>query len=69
MFSILMALFISHRLASTRFCDYILFIENGEIVENGNHNDLMQKNGKYAHMFNVQSHYYNHENEVLKNEK
>lgn len=52
------ALFISHRLASTKFCDKILFLENGRIVETGTHDELLQKNGKYAEVFAVQSQYY-----------
>lgn len=52
------SLFISHRLASTRFCDKILFIENGKIIESGTHESLMEKGGKYAHMYEIQSHYY-----------
>ena len=52
------ALFISHRLASTRFCDDILFLENGKIVECGTHDELMDHNGQYANMFQVQSKYY-----------
>lgn len=52
------ALFISHRLASTRFCDQILFLENGKIVETGSHEELMNAAGKYAYMFEVQSQYY-----------
>lgn len=51
-------LFISHRLASTRFCDKILFLENGKIIEEGSHETLMGQNGAYAHMFEVQSQYY-----------
>ena len=34
--------FISHRLASTRFCDNIVFLENGEIIEQGTHEQLMK---------------------------
>lgn len=50
--------FISHRLASTRFCDRILFIEHGQIIEEGSHEELMAKGGRYAEMFAVQSQYY-----------
>lgn len=52
------SIFISHRLASTRFCDRILVMENGEIVEEGTHEDLMAQEGRYAEMFRVQSRYY-----------
>ncbi len=52
------ALFISHRLASTRFCDRILFLENGRIAEEGTHDSLLSLCGRYAELFKVQSHYY-----------
>ena len=52
------SLFISHRLASTRFCDRILFLENGRVVEEGTHDQLMAQNGGYAKLFAVQSKYY-----------
>ena len=52
------SVFISHRLSSTRFCDRILFLENGEIAEEGTHESLMQLDEKYANMFDLQSHYY-----------
>ena len=52
------AIFISHRLASTKFCNRILFLEDGEILEEGTHEELMKKNGKYSEMFEIQSHYY-----------
>ncbi|NMA87252.1 MAG: ABC transporter ATP-binding protein, partial [Tissierellia bacterium] len=58
------AIFISHRLASTKFCNRILFLENGEIVEEGTHEELMEKNGKYNEMFDIQSHYYREDMEV-----
>ena len=52
------SVYISHRLASTRFCDRILFIENGKIAEEGTHEELLQKNGAYAELFHIQSKYY-----------
>lgn len=52
------SLFISHRLASTRFCNRIIFLENGKIIEEGTHDDLMAVDGKYAEMFDVQAKYY-----------
>ncbi len=53
------SLFISHRLASTRFCDRIIMIENGSIIECGTHAELMKQKGKYAELFELQSSYYN----------
>ncbi|MBO7637928.1 MAG: ABC transporter ATP-binding protein [Treponema sp.] len=55
------AVFISHRLASTKFCDRILFLDNGKIVEEGSHDQLMKKDGKYREIFDIQSHYYKEE--------
>lgn len=52
------SVFISHRLASTRFCDRIILLEKGRIVEAGTHEELLRKKGKYAAMFAVQAHYY-----------
>lgn len=61
------SLFISHRLASTRFCDRIIMIENGGIIECGTHAELMERDGKYAELFMLQSSYYN-EKEAAVNE-
>ena len=55
------AVFISHRLASTKFCDRILFLDNGQIVEEGSHDQLMKNGGKYREIFDIQSHYYKEE--------
>ena len=55
------AIFISHRLASTRFCDRILFLEDGVIREEGTHEELLQSGGRYAEMFQIQSKYYQEE--------
>ncbi len=52
------SIFISHRLASTRFCDRILYLENGKIAEEGTHEELMNAGGKYAEIYDVQSKYY-----------
>lgn len=58
-------LFISHRLASTSFCDRIILLEQGKIVEDGTHKSLLKVNGRYAEMFRMQSQYY--QKEVGKN--
>lgn len=52
------SLFISHRLASTRFCDRILYLEHGTILEEGTHEELLQAGGAYAQLFDTQSRYY-----------
>ncbi len=52
------SLFISHRLASTRFCNRIILLENGSIAEEGSHEALLQRGGSYAKLFSVQRRYY-----------
>lgn len=51
-------IFISHRLSTTRMADRIYMMENGEVIEEGSHDQLMQLNGKYAEMFNMQAEKY-----------
>lgn len=53
-----MAVYISHRLASTRFCARIILLSDGHIAEEGTHNELVAKGGKYAELFEIQSRYY-----------
>lgn len=55
------SIFISHRLASTRFCDRILFVADGGIKEEGTHDELLAKGGEYSKLFDVQSKYYRKE--------
>ncbi len=52
------AVYISHRLSSTRFCDTIAMFKYGEMVEYGTHEELLTKKGDYAQMFEIQSQYY-----------
>lgn len=51
-------IFISHRLSTTRHADRIFMMENGKIIESGSHEELMNMNGKYAQMFNLQAEKY-----------
>lgn len=55
------AVFISHRLSSTRFCDTILVLNDGEIIQRGTHDALLAAGGQYAAMFRAQSKYYQKE--------
>lgn len=50
--------FISHRLSTTRHADRIFMLEKGKIIESGSHEELMNLNGKYAEMFNLQAEKY-----------
>ncbi len=53
-----LSVYISHRLASTRFCDCIILIENAKIAETGTHKELLERGGRYSELFIVQSKYY-----------
>ncbi len=57
------AIYISHRLSSTRFCDVIAMFMDGRIVEYGTHEELLAKDGEYAKMFRVQAQYYENNRE------
>ena len=52
------SVYISHRLASTRFCDRVIFLDTGKILEEGTHESLLAAGGKYAHLYQMQSQYY-----------
>jgi len=52
------SVYISHRLASTRFCDRIIMIGGGGIAEEGTHEELLRRGGQYASLYEVQSKYY-----------
>ena len=54
-------MFISHRLASTRFCDRIFFLDGARLAEVGTHDELIRAGGKYSELFEVQSKYYRKE--------
>ncbi len=54
--------FISHRLSTTRHADRILMLEKGRIIESGSHEELMEKDGKYAYMFRLQAEKYSEQN-------
>lgn len=52
------AFYITHRLASTHFCDRIIVLEKGGVKEAGNHRELMEQNGYYAELYNMQAQHY-----------
>lgn len=55
-------IFISHKLSTTKLVDRILVFEHGRIVEQGNHVQLMKKEGLYSRMYNEQSNMYKGQN-------
>lgn len=52
------AVYISHRLSSTQFCNEVAMFKDGEMVEYGTHRELLDKGGVYAEMFHIQAQYY-----------
>jgi ATP-binding cassette subfamily B protein/ATP-binding cassette subfamily C protein len=63
------AIYISHRLASTRFCDKIALIGPEGIEEMGTHDELIAKKGKYYEMFMIQGKYYQKEDDHDENKQ
>ena len=45
---------ITQRLTMVRYADYILYLENGQVIESGTHQHLIAQGGKYATMYNTQ---------------
>ena len=52
------SIYISHRLASTRFCDRIIMLGNSGIIEEGTHEELLKQGGEYSKLYEIQSRYY-----------
>ena len=52
------SIYISHRLASTRFCDRIIMLGNAGIIEEGTHEELLKQGGEYSKLYEIQSRYY-----------
>lgn len=63
------AVYISHRLSSTRFCDRIVLLEHGRIIEEGTHVELMAGNTRYAALYEIQSRYYREDKERREREE
>ena len=58
------AIYISHRLSSTQFCNNVAMFKDGQLIEYGTHDSLMKKKGEYANMYMVQAQYYVEEEEL-----
>ena len=53
-----MAVYISHRMSSCKFCERIVVLEHGTIAEEGKHEELLRQNGLYAKLYHTQAQYY-----------
>lgn len=62
-------IYISHRFSASKIADKIYFMEKGQIVEQGTHDELVLQSGKYADMFNLQAKYYRDETEAVLNDR
>lgn len=61
-------IYISHRFSASKIADKIYFMEKGQIVEQGTHDELILQGGKYADMFNLQAKYYRDDAEAAWND-
>lgn len=52
------AIYISHRLASCKFCEDILVFDKGKVVQHGTHEELLEQKGLYQQLWNAQAQYY-----------
>ena len=58
------SLFVSHRLATTAFCDRVILLEDGRIAEEGTHAELIALEGKYKELYEIQSQWYRENGKV-----
>lgn len=56
---------ISHRLGPARFADRILVLKDGRIIEEGKHDDLLERGGEYAKMYSLQAKWYKEDSNLL----
>lgn len=54
------AIYISHRMSSCKFCDQIIVLDGGQILEEGTHETLLRKKGRYYALYSAQASYYIH---------
>ena len=63
------SVFISHRLGSTQFCDRVVYLDGGRVTEMGTHQELLERGGAYAKLFEVQSSWYKDKKESGRDEE